>query len=398
MESGDFQAKLLKGLDWKKVLEADLYWIRVNFLNKDDAFKKRMVERWYKDFVFSTYDMVQEVDVDILFFRFLVRDDYKFFFEDVASQFSGKKAIIQDYKKQSERVNIDASKWLNEVSKFMPRLDLDCHLARACIAIKLAMYSFILRKVVNNKFKTIVLFADMQPVENLIAQYCKRLGVRTVTMQHGLYVEYENLDTINKINYEHVVSDYFLAWGNNTSKLVSKYNADVNIVNCGKPEIQMSGNSNPDDSEGYILAVLDQRIFDEQNLEMLKILFEYSSLHNVELRVKFHPSNNKKSYTDAFPELVEGGVVKKAKIVVGHTTSLIYEAMRLGSKVAKFYSPVPSIRLDASLEFDSLSKFEDIAASKSVVVHDGKEYIEYIGDESRQRYADFFHSKLICHS
>lgn len=381
--------EILSSIDWQKVLEADLFWLKNNFLNKSEVIKRRILGNWYRDFVFSNYEIEQSKDVDIVFFRFLVRDDYKRFFEDVASQFSGKKLLIQDYKGPSERLNLEASRWLNYTSKHLPNMGLICHLAKACLAIKFAMYLFTLRKVLSNKFRAIVLFADMQPVENLIAQYCKKLGINTVTMQHGLYVEYKNLDTINKINYENVVSDYLLAWGRNTCQLVAKYNKEVELIICGKPELQMSGSKDAERESNYILAVLDQWIFDNENKQMLRILFDYSSKKKLPLRIKFHPSNNKKEYIDEFPNLVEGADTKAAKFVVGHTTSLIYEAMRLGCRVARFQSNIPAIRLDDSLEFNTLAKFESIIEAEKTD-NDGTEFIEVIGDESRKKYQKSF--------
>ena len=73
------------------------------------------------------------------------------------------------------------------------------------VFISIAIASGILRSLLLQKFKQmVVVFADMR-IDNAIAQSFKRRGIQTATLQHGLYVDYGNAETINRVNYENVV-------------------------------------------------------------------------------------------------------------------------------------------------------------------------------------------------
>ena len=65
---------------------------------------------------------------------------------------------------------------------------------------------------------------------------CSNRGIKkTIALQHGLYVDYEGHETVNTSNYLHHVSQNFLAWGNNTKRLIQKYKPTSNVYVCGKP-------------------------------------------------------------------------------------------------------------------------------------------------------------------
>jgi hypothetical protein len=363
-------------------------------MDKDIYYKKRCLKRWYIDFIYSDFNIDTAKDVHTLCFRSLVRDDYKELFHSITANINENKLLIEDYKIKNERLNIEASRFLSTNQWVLELIEADCPIAKACLYIKFCSYLFVLEKIKNIKFKRLVLFADMQPVENLLAQYFRMQNIETITLQHGLYVDYKDMDTVNVINYKHCVSEFFLAWGNNTKLLIEKYCPDSKAIICGKPKILMANNChNVEVKKDFCLIVLDQRIFDKQNFEMIQCVKE--SNIELDIYVKFHPSNNKKAYYDRFDWIKEGGELIHSELVIGHTTSVIYEALALGINVLKYTTEIPSLHLPCELEFKTikdLNSKQNISANLDEI---SSQYINCIDEKSMERYSLFFNKPML---
>jgi hypothetical protein len=385
---------LLKGIDINKVLYADLYWLHENFMDKDIYYKKRCLKRWYIDFIYSDFNIDTTKDIHTLCFRSLVRDDYKVLFHSITANINENKLLIEDYKIKNERLNIEASRFLSTNQWVLKLIKADCPITKVCLYIKFCSYLFVLEKIKNINFKRLVLFADMQPVENLLAQYFRMQNIETVTLQHGLYVEYKDMDTINVINYKHCVSEFFLAWGNNTKLLIEKYCPDTKAIICGKPKILMANNNhNVEVKNSFCLIVLDQNIFDKQNFEMIQCVKE--SNIELDIYVKFHPSNNKKAYYERFDWIKEGGELINSELVVGHTTTVIYEALALRLNVLKYTTEIPSLHLPCELEFKTVSDFNAKRNINISLDEISSQYINCIDEKSMEIYSLFFNKPML---
>ena len=158
------------GVDWSKVMYADTFWLDENFADKTAEFKKRILKRWYLDFVYSEFNIQGNETYHTLCFRSLVRDDYKELFAEMNGCIDQKKIVIEDYKVKSEKINLDASRFLADNNWASKIVSSDCQIKRLCLFIKLCSYLFVLEKVSKISFKRLVLFADMQPIENLLEE------------------------------------------------------------------------------------------------------------------------------------------------------------------------------------------------------------------------------------
>lgn len=389
----DFKKSVISEVNIDKILFADKYWLKENFYNKDVYFKKRALKRWYIDFVYSDFNIQATKDIHTLCFRSLVRDDYKDLFHSITSCIEEDKLLIEDYKIKTEHINIDASRFLSTHQWVLKLIEAECPIVKACLFIKMCSYLFVLGKVKKTNFKRLVLFADMQPVENLLAQYFRKKNIETVTLQHGLYVDYKDMDTVNVINYKHCVSEKFLAWGFNTASLIEKYNPKTKAIICGKPKILLANNVQKQKVQNkFCLIVLDQRIFDQQNFEMIELVNK--SNIDLEIYVKFHPSNNKKAYYDRFNWIEERGELINADLVVGHTTSVIYEALALGIRVLKYSSDIPSLNLPSKLEFRAANEIQEKINSSIDLKELSSQYINCIDEKSVEKYSLFFNKKV----
>lgn len=381
-----------KKIKHDEVLYADRFFLE----SKTEEEKKNILQSWLKDLLYCKI-AIQEIDkcLDFVFFRSLSRDDYKLFFKDVFSCVaSGNNIIVEEYKIKSNKINSEASRMLINMKKFYYAFSANTPLDRACIYIKLCYYYLVLSYISKLKFKSIVFFSDMQPIENLIAQYSRMFGKTTITLQHGLYVDYGDYKTVNVINYLHQPSEYFLSWGEDTKETILKYHPETKIIICGKPRITLPTEINVDEENQnyniYFTAVLDQKIFDEQNISMLRLVSEYAKKSGMTLNVKYHPSNDRNIYNALGIDFTDNLSIKDSKFVVGHTSSLIYEALNLGIPSYKYESVIPCLQLPGELVFDSLDKLQKCLTSEHDFRFIGSKYISYSGNDSLDKYTVFF--------
>lgn len=374
-------------------LEQALYIDRryVEQLSKDRLMQT--VRGWYKDFIFSDFYIKTGVNVDFLFLRSMVRNDYKELFEDIAGCCDSSKLLISDYKKPGRsELNLEAQSFLLSCMPFYKKFTISSGYVRMCLFLKLCQYLFILSKITLNRFRCIVFHADMQPVENLISQYCRKaIGVITATMQHGLYVDYTGFDTVNIVNYKHQTSEYFLSWGPHTSQLIERYHQDTKIVKCGKTLIYNACSLNNLNKEKYLFIILDQKIFNTQNEEMISIACKYAIKHNISVRVRFHPSLDRNKLLNKYPILIEQSSFTESLFVIGHTSSLLYEALALGCRVCRYRTNIPAITLPEYAEFTTVSELE-FCLQHTQPAGISNNYFYAIGQHASNNYRLFFSS------
>lgn len=378
----------------KAVLYADLHLLK----NRSKEQKKALQSKWLEEFLFFDNDFPQSGECDVLFIKSMVRPDYNELFDTIINA-SGLNnyIVIHDCKKTGSKMNPSASRFLirnYQLGRLLTDIDIS---DRICCTIRICYYAFLIECLSKIKFNTLVCFADMQPIEHLAAAYFRALGRTTVTLQHGLYIDYGDQDTVNVINYLHQPSEYFLAWGQNTADLISSYHPKNKIAICGKPTIHNPGtNSSNRRSGAFIAVIFDQEIFRAQNIEMLSIALQYSRQHALDIKVRFHPHNDKQSYFKLFPSITESKNFIEAELVVGHTSSLLYEALALGCKTVQYCSNIPTIPLCESKRFSNIEELN--TAAKTWKITNPKEeahsFIAYIDKDSENQYRRFFND--IC--
>jgi len=385
--------KYVSQLDFNQALYPDYFFLK----NKTDEELKVLKRSWLRGFL-RTNAVLPKVDdkIDFLFFRSMVRDDYKALFHEIASVIDSEKIVfVEDYKIRQNKMNIEASRFLMEHYWIFERINFGNGLLNSCCFIRLMEYLFICSKIISYNFTFLVTFADMQPVENLLVQLTKLTNRKTVTLQHGLYVDYGDMDTVNVVNYKHHCADYFLAWGLSTKRLIEKYHNSI-IEVCGKTSIfGLPEHCYPENKSEHkkILVVLDQRIFDEQNFAMLDIVSRYTQGKFIEIYVRFHPSNNKELYFERFPNVKLIVNIEEDFIVIGHTSSMIYEALVLGYESYRYTTEIPSLGFPKELSFTDYASFEDVLHT-GIRQKGGKDYIDCTGLASKVKYKNFFNMLL----
>ncbi len=380
----------------KKLATFDVYLHKNK--TSDELITLRKVR--FKELFFSKYSFNHESkDYDVIFFRSLNREDYKKYFDEIYNSLPPcSKLNVSDYDIKSDVFNIDALYYFFEYRLLISKgLGLSNNALSDCILFRLIKYFYIASEVVKIRFKSIVFFSDHQPVEFLISTLCRMKGRKTATLQHGLYVEYMGVDTVNKINYELHPSEYFLAWGENTKCLIEKHHPESNVVLCGKPEISINSDLNHSDEE-YLTLIFDQPMFDSENTELLNIAHDFCKLKGLSLNLRCHPG---KDFTKYDLNKINGVKILNdynifdSKVVIGHTSSLLYEVLSSGIPALRYTTKAPSLELPKQIEFSDLAGLIEIYELISLMRMDdfvliSRPFFDCFGDDSRSRYKGFF--------
>jgi hypothetical protein len=392
-----FTVKDFDGIDIDNCLSAHFYSLKK--VRSEGGLRDRF-SLAFNDLVRSTYSfhsIGKEKNSDFLCFRGLVRDDYDYFFNQIICNIKNMSVIkVENFKIRNSRINLEVSKFVSNNVHLMALIKEPNPIRKACFYLHFCSILLVLQELKKIDFKVLLVFADMQPHDNLLVEFFKKRGKKTVTLQHGLYVEYDNYDTVNKINYERQCADYFLAWGECTGKLIKKHHPLTKVVICGKPELSVAHRpiEKLEEKIPYILVILDQPIFDDFNFAMIKITAEYAKNKGLRLKIKFHPQNDRQKYAKHFGGLDESSDLRGSQLLIGHTSSLLYEALVLGLKVLRYKTEIPCINLTENHEFCDSHELALKAKNVDISEEQASYFIAYTGIESERKYESFFKSLI----
>lgn len=352
----------------------------------DSAKVEKLYLNWCKDLLFTHNEIDARGSVDFLFFRSLSRDDYKVFLHDVAGVLSGNSVrIVEDYQIRKREVNNLALACLREYSHLKELIRAKSERVADALLVRLCKYLVVWEQLKTLNAKCVVFFADMQPVEHLLSIYFRGVGLKTVTLQHGLYVNYSDLDTVNVINYLHQPSEYFLSWGEHTAQMIGTYHPKNKQIICGKPRISVvKETEEKGKSKEYVSLVLDQVLFDDENIELIDIVEKFCLDSSYRLNIRCHPSKTAERY-ELFPkDCLLDQPLENSEFVIGHTSSLIYECLSAGVKALRYKTRRPAIDLPENLQFCNLHELKEVA--KNINRYQGREFIDCIGEEAGSKY------------
>jgi hypothetical protein len=386
--------KEISNVDWKMVLESAEY-------NYNTSTWIKRGQSWIRAFIrlFIRLPSVGSHSslVDILFVKSLSRDDYDELFERVVSCCPQDKYLEYDVYGSYDGAPYSRISFFSfgVLIKYFPFLIsfINWNLSKSVyvmthVLLYLRVFEYLNKSI---EYKNLIVFADMQAIDNLLVQTAKLKNITTVTLQHGLYIDYSRMENINSINYKNQVADYFLAWGNSTKELIQKYNPHTCVEVCGKPIEYKEISSQKED---YFTVLFDQELLMLYNRKLLNFAYKLQKKTQLNVNIRFHPHNNEADY-DIKKSITYINKEPEASVfVLAHTTSMIHELLRIGIPVFKFKSDVPALNVPEFLEFSTIDELEKAINQNDIQTHDfkedGKEFINYIGDEALGRYREFF--------
>ncbi len=258
--------------------------------------------------------------------------------------------------------------------------------------LKFVRYFQVIVKLDKIQFCKLVVFSDVQPIENLFVQICNLRERDTITLQHGLFIDYKNLPNINMLNYTNVSSQTILVWGENSKNLFLKYNPKINVVICGNPAILPIQRSNT--LTQYFGVVFDQPLFLSYNKLLLDIAQEFAKKKDLKIKLRIHPQDDINNY-DIQNEIVSvNRDVYDVDFVLAHTTTMIFELLTQGIPVYKLDTDIPSHKMNQQITFRTYQELENKFNSNFSFKKEADEYIKFINKESYNRYTDFFNKLM----
>lgn len=346
---------------------------------------------WHRE-SFLENESWQESGIDFLMLKSLQRPDFNVFFESVRTTLPPAKSHhVVDIREPIRGFNSSAAILFVRHLPVFARLtvQLGAFEATYCYC-KVVRYLTVVKRLEKIRPRNVVVFADMQPIDNAVAQFFKLKQIPVITLQHGLYVEYDSMDTINRVNYENVVSDHFLAWGTPTAQLIHKYQPSVAVSCCGNPSMKPLP-LRPGQSDFFVF--LDQKLFEAQNQQLLNVAADFARKTGRIGFVQVHPADNWTNYkADSEWLRLAQTSWHSFSIALGHTSTILYEALRLGVVVFQLESDAPCHRLPAQFRFasgdDLLKKYQNHPDPAPV----GEHFICQIGEASSKLYQEFFKS------
>ncbi len=379
-------------IDWAKVFGTKLYAVRSYPKSRKFTLVFKAIVRCF----FTQNSASYAGSFDALFFNSFNRADYRSFFELVFKVAPGRNYIDNcniEVRFQSE-VLLDI--WRHRYFYFFfKHLFSVSHLDAVWLFLCMLECRKLGRRVFAVRFNMLVVFADMQMLENFLVQTANTRLVKTVTFQHGLYRdtsgEKSKLD-INQINYKNCVSQWFLAWGKDTANLLRRY-TDVSTFIAGHPQLEQLLANDQENIVGRVIVVFDSELLGRHfNERLLEIVSNLSCIKAKQILVRPHPDNELSAYSKSITPFFDEPSFHD--LVIGHNSSLLVQWMVRGATVFKLRSDKQSFDLNESHLFSDADELcSKINGSRRK--DNGERYIEYIGNESLVRYTEFFRQELL---
>lgn len=330
-----------------------------------------------------------------VFVKSMNRPDYDRLFDTVVSTAPDSSSVIRIRHANRRLPRLAPFLLLARHASSFARIDRRRPLRTIYLAARLCLYLEAAESLLRSaRFHTLVVFADMQPFDNLIVQLAAAFGAETITLQHGLYVDYESHPNINRANYLNVVSRHFLAWGTGTRDLIGRFHPACRVVVCGKPdESDWIEALEPPQEGGYITVIFDQNLLRDYNRKLLRIGHDFAKEKGVRLNLRPHPYNRLEDYA------IEPGTLLNAPLrgsdwILAHTSTLIHELLAAGIPVLKFATEIPALDTPLELRFGTIEELRGLVAKGPLTADRCRAFAEHhiacTGAASRARYARFF--------
>lgn len=240
-------------------------------------------------------------------------------------------------------------------------------------------------------------------LENLLTQFFKRRGIKTYSLQEGIYHIFEHDFPIDVIQYENLETDNLLCWGQYSVEEYKRYGIDMERLHTvGYPKSMFMEDLRINESLHKCVVLLSRDNYLSTNLRVIDLLSEYSD--RFDFYLKLHPAADYEFYNKLAKE--KGlFMVAKDKTVnecldnhvfdfgVAVNTTAYYESLLRGLPCLRYYDGSYDLTEGLDDIFDTPEGFleqierlscKDIMLYKSEVV----EMLKYVLGYSVDKYAE----------
>ncbi len=250
-----------------------------------------------------------------------------------------------------------------------------------------------LNKLNISKIKCIVVLCDALFVESTIVKWANEKGIKTVTCQHGIVIPSSMIRTVDQLNYYCIPSRYALVWGDGVQEIYKGNNKRIECYVCGNPQIKKEHVS---DDGNYVGVACDIPRYHKQNQRLIAIAEEYAKNQGFSVRIRLHPMDVGENYELDSSLTCYNKDIIDAKIILAHTTTMIFSYMIMGKKVLRLRSEKEYALLDDRFCFSDATEIERKLSSlkQEDFYKAGQTQINCTGKESEEKYRIAFRQIL----
>lgn len=193
-------------------------------------------------------------------------------------------------------------------------------------------------KLQSLKIYNYVAFNSAFKFESVISLVFMSLGVKTYSLQHGMYLKYEEDPPLDIINYENNCSQFLLLWGEYTRDQIKDYiPSHCNLLCAGYPELKIKSRKRIPS----LFVALPRSLYSKSSLKLLDIL-EKSGFQCI---VRSHPNDKltkqvikkyKNLVHDNNPTLREALQSNIYLLVISFNSTALFEGILFEQKCAQF--------------------------------------------------------------
>ena len=262
-----------------------------------------------------------------------------------------------------------------------------------------------------SKYRSVVVRMDGQLLDNVIVQYAKSLGCKTVTIQDGYEVRCCKSADVHwqiQAKMRGSCSDYFITWSKYFADVVkTSVSDDCNIVVLGMPKfIYKEEQQKKIDKTRSFGVMLDYHSKTDSNAELVQIANEISKTFSIPYVLRYHPLDQIfvcDDLIDGFGRIeIEKGknqrelsdFIRNKAFIIACNSSTIIES---GFVNPYTYRMIPKRGVDILKECNYPLTFSTVNELTLLVKNSielGKEYREYVCGPRNvtESYVNFFNS------
>lgn len=220
-----------------------------------------------------------------------------------------------------------------------------------------------LEKLDLSFFNSYVAFSSVHPDEAIFTNYFQKRGIKTYSLQHGIYYIHKNIVPVDALSYENFNTDYHLCWGQYTKDEFVSFGIDKSkLLIAGYPRSVTPAHPNPSTANQCVIF-LARSLFEHSNRKFLEIL-QYFKLSNptIEYHFKLHPTLDVAKYESIVKKI--GGQLILKNITINALLQSGNYSFAIAVNTACYYEAymfhVPCLRFSDNTFENGISITDDI--------------------------------------
>lgn len=288
-----------KRIKWDKVMAV---WVVTNdmlgVLRKRSAIgaiKRGVREAFFDDYYYS----VEGTGSALLFYgEYNWRADHERTFHNLCSNLKG----VVEIKATKQKPKIHVIRGLAYLFLFciwiIQAMLSGCNFVQACNVVRPLSICYKSNKLFSEScFKNALLliaYYDVSPDESYVVQKAKLMGLKTATLQHGIFSEKKDKKALSDTGFEYSesVSDYYFAWNQYTKDEWLKMGLDEKkIIVVGIPKFAGNTTKATDNTKSLDVfgVILNNSSFDAHNRLLVMTANKISESLGMCYVIRFHP-------------------------------------------------------------------------------------------------------------